>query len=218
VAIRTRKPASRGTHRALSIAQQKNCGAARLLITSWSQPMPASHALRPANGALVAAAGAGNVRALEQGIASGADIDAVDACSGRTPLITAAAAGHLEAAKALIRHGADLDALDRTGGETALGWAACMGHHAVVELLIRAGAALDLTGGNTQYTPLMHAAINGHCATASALIAAGAEVHRETAMGCNALSLAERNGHGRLVDLLLTWGARRPAPRQVPAA
>ena len=80
------------------------------------------------------AAEAGNIEAVKQAIADGADVNAKD-FAGATPLHRAAQAGHNEIAELLIVKGADVNAKNNLGG-TSLHFSAGNGHKETVELLI----------------------------------------------------------------------------------
>jgi ankyrin repeat protein len=108
------------------------------------------------------AAAEGNVAAIEQHIAAGADINAVLVTGitegtpgyGGTPLHIAALSNQEEVVEVLLENGADVEAkaADSYGG-TALHWAASAGNVDMVQLLVEVGAgvnAADTTGA----TPL----------------------------------------------------------------
>lgn len=99
-----------------------------------------------------AAARVGDLGAIEQYIASGAAVDAVDPEHGGTPLAWAAATGQAEAIELLIDRGADVNAADRDGG-TALLAAAFLGHEKAVDVLIRHGANVN-AANRSGSTPL----------------------------------------------------------------
>jgi tRNA A-37 threonylcarbamoyl transferase component Bud32 len=110
-----------------------------------------------ADGALLAAASAGDAARVVRALKRGACADARDATLGGTPLALAALHGHLAAVRALLLHAApELGAQDRVG-DTAVHWAALNGHASVVQTLLTAGAdggarnfdgdtALDMAG------------------------------------------------------------------------
>jgi len=65
------------------------------------------------------AAASGNIEAIKQHLAGGADVDAKDSPGGSTPLLVAAAFGQVEAVKFLIDRGANVKAQSNDGA-TAL--------------------------------------------------------------------------------------------------
>jgi len=91
--------------------------------------------------AVLDAAEKGNIEAVKQAIADGADVDAKDS-DGWTPLHNAALKGHKEIVELLIAKGADVNAKGRSGW-TPLHFAANGGHREVAKLLIAKGADLN---------------------------------------------------------------------------
>jgi ankyrin repeat protein len=85
------------------------------------------------------AAKAGNIEAVKQAIADGADVNAKD-FAGATPLHRAAQEGHNEIAELLIAKGADVNAKRSDGGWTPLHFVATK---EIAELLIAAGADVN---------------------------------------------------------------------------
>jgi ankyrin repeat protein len=100
------------------------------------------------------AARTGNIEAVKQHLAAGADVNAKGA--GRTALGWAAQGGHKEIAELLVAAGADVNAKDKIGG-TSLHLAAANGHKEIAELLIAKGAdvnANSMDGALKGETPL----------------------------------------------------------------
>ena len=93
-----------------------------------------------ADRALLKAAEDGNIEAVKQAIADGADVNAKN--YGMTPLHIAAQTGHKEVSELLIIKGADVNAKDRDDG-SPLHHAAFWGRKEVVELLIDKGANVN---------------------------------------------------------------------------
>ena len=83
----------------------------------------------------------GNIEAIKQHIAAGADVNEKDE-KGATPLHGAAFTGHMEVVELLIANGADVNAKDKDGG-TPLLHATLSGHREIVELLISKGADVN---------------------------------------------------------------------------
>jgi len=92
----------------------------------------------------------GNIEAVKQHLAAGADVNAKDG-GGWTPLFYAAFSGRTEVAELLIAEGVDVNAKDNLG---TLRYAASGGHKEIVELLIANGADVYAKGGGNGTTPL----------------------------------------------------------------
>jgi ankyrin repeat protein len=100
------------------------------------------------------AARTGNIEAVKQHLAAGADVNAKGA--GRTALGWVSISGHKEIAELLVAAGADVNAKDKIGG-TSLHLAAANGHKEIAELLIAKGAdvnANSMDGALKGETPL----------------------------------------------------------------
>lgn len=89
------------------------------------------------------AAFTGDIAAMKQGLAGGADPNAKDPQSGNTLLAAAALMGHTEIVTLLLEHGADVNARSRDDG-TALHAAAFLGRTETVKLLLEKGADTTL--------------------------------------------------------------------------
>ena len=92
---------------------------------------------------LSGAAFTGNLTAMKQALADGADPNTMDPQSGSTLLATAALMGHTEIVALLLEHGADVNAKSRDGA-TALHTSAFLGRAETVKLLLENGADTTL--------------------------------------------------------------------------
>jgi ankyrin repeat protein len=163
------------------------------------------------------AAEAGNIEAVKQHLAAGANVNAKDEDS-KTPLLHAAVDGHKDVVELLIAKGADIELRCTTCGGTALGHAASGGHKEIIELLIEKGADVNAKSkGET--TPLHSAAMHDHKEIAELLIAKGADVNVKDENSHTPLDLAiiyksSRNrmlaqlAHSEIADLLRKHGAK----------
>ena len=109
-----------------------------ILITTIAAVLLVGCGLSEADRALFVAVNKGNIEAVKQHLAAGADVNAKDD-SGSTPLHVAAYNGHKEIAELLIDTGADVNAQDVLGpnkGATPLD-AAIMGKRTETAALIR---------------------------------------------------------------------------------
>ena len=87
----------------------------------------------------------GNIEAVKQHLADGADVNAKDDKFGRTPLHNAAWGGHKEIVELLIAKGADVNK-DDDDESTPLHYAALKGQKEIAELLIAKGADVNAVG------------------------------------------------------------------------
>ena len=172
----------------------------------------------------------GNIEAVKQHLAAGADVNAKDEYGG-TPLDfaiaenktetanlirkhggkygsiqTAAGDGDTEAVKEFLATGVDVNAKD-PGGFTPLHFAAMNGNKENAELLIAKGAdvkAKNIAGSS----PLHSSAYWGYKEIAELLIAEGADVNAKDYDGDTALDLAIQRKHPKTADLLRKHGGK----------
>jgi len=85
----------------------------------------------------------GDLKAIQQHIEAGTDLDAKDPYGGSSPLITAAVFGRTEVAKALIEAGANVNFINNDGS-TALHSAAFLRRTEIVGMLLENGADKNL--------------------------------------------------------------------------
>ena len=127
------------------------------------------------------AATLGNIEAVKQHLAAGADVNAKDKY-GRTPLHTAVDGDYKELIELLIAEGADVNANSKIG--TPLHSAATWGQKEIVELLIAAGADVNAKDKLLGRTPLDEAITSilfpkGHPKTADLLRKHGGKTGEE---------------------------------------
>lgn len=149
--------------------------------------------------ALTMAAMQGNRDAVQQLVASGADVDAKDAI-GVAPLHWAAFCGHGELIGKLIDSGADVHIRDQEG-RTPLHVAAYESHLNVILRLIAAGADI-MAPDKMGWTPLHCAVSNAEEAACKHLTEAGADPLRKDLEGKTAMDLAKHFGNGNIISLL----------------
>ena len=120
-----------------------------------SAPAPETKPVEPVAEApdisIIDAAKAGNIEAVKQHLATGADVNAKDE-GGVTPLHGAAIEGHKEITELLIAAGTDVNSKNVVG-MTPLHYAAQQGHKETAELLIANGADVNVLA-NDGTTPL----------------------------------------------------------------
>ena len=95
--------------------------------------------------ALIDATESGNIQAVKQYLALGADVNARGDQFGGTALHGAAGYGQTEIAELLLINGEILDLKDAKYGITPLHYAAFRGHKVTTELLISKGANVNAT-------------------------------------------------------------------------
>ena len=142
------------------------------------------------------AAETGNIEAVKQHLANGADVNATDR-NGETPLYLAKG----ETADLLRKHGG------KTGVELSIHKAAEAGNIEAVKQHLADGADVnvkDKVGG----TPLHHAAFNGHKEIVELLIANGADVNAKNNGGKTPLDWAINFKHTETADLLRKHGGK----------
>jgi len=176
----------------------------------------------PAYTALMAAAGNGDLDAVNCLLDHGADVKATTP-TGFTALITAALSGNAKVVALLLERGADPNAvckLERGILQTPAGVAASMGHADCLRLLMAAGADVNVQGGPFQHTALLGAATTASQETVQLLLAK-ANVHAKDWASRTALDWAARRGETAIVNMLREAGTEQSTPlsyRQKPLA
>ena len=146
------------------------------------------------------AARTGNIEAVKQHLADGAEVNAKSS-GGRTPLHWAANRGHEEVAELLIAKGAEVNAMDVLLGWTPLDYAE--GETAVL---------LRKHGGKTSYwfkagESIHIATVAGHIKAVKQHLAAGADVNAKDDGESTPLHNAASEGHKEIAELLIAKGA-----------
>jgi ankyrin repeat protein len=171
----------------------------------------------PAYTALMAAAGNGDLDAVNCLLDHGANVKAKTP-TGFTALIGAALSGNSKVVALFLERGADPNAvceLERGILQTPAGVAASMGHTECLRLLMTAGADVNVQGG-----PFNHNALLGAATTASKetvhLLLAKANVDATDWSGNTALDWAARRGETDIVKMLRDAGAEQSKPLSHP--
>jgi len=144
---------------------------------------------------LMRAAAAGDLAAVREAVAAGADANGWEKAerTGKSPLMAAAEHGHAEIISELLQAGADANGAgadeSSAAGITPLMLAAKNGHAAAVEVLLKAGAQIEARQIN-----LFELAVDPEA--------------RRSPFGDSALHLASRGGHTAIVRLLINAGAK----------
>jgi ankyrin repeat protein len=161
-----------------------------------------------AGDALFDAVAAGDKAAVEQALASGAEIDS-RARDQATLLIAAAVDNQPAIAELLLSKGADVMARN-SGGFTPLHAAAFSGSLPIAKLLLAKGAVLDDAANKAGVTPMMVAGEENHVDVAEYLIAQGADPNHAEAHGYLPISRALWKGNTDIVSLYKQHGIACP--------
>ncbi len=154
---------------------------------------------------LFSAVAAGDKTAVEQALASGADVDS-RASDQATPLIAAALDDQPAIAELLLSKGADVMARN-SGGFTPLHAAAFSGSLPIAKLLLEKGAVLEDAANKAGVTPLFVAGEENHVELAEFLIAQGADVNHPEGHGYMPITRAFWKGNTDIIRLYRRHGA-----------
>jgi ankyrin repeat protein len=175
------------------------------------------------------AAREGNIEAVKQHLAAGADVNVKDNMV-RTPLHRASTRGHKEIVELLITKGADVNVKDNDGFNPLLG-AVIGDYKEVVILLIAKGADVNITalgetpldwaiiGGENEIADLLRkhggkhgtihgAARGGDIEAVKEFLAAGADVNAKGNFGKTPLDHAIKYNQSEIIDLLRKHGGK----------
>ena len=146
----------------------------------------------------------GNIEAVRQHLAKGADVNATNQL-GETALHKSSAKGYGEVVGLLIANGAKVNVKNRNGW-TPLHHVTWGGFGDIAELFVAKGADVN---AKTKFggTPLLNAVHKGHKEIAVLLIAEGANVN-VIVNGATPLDLAIENSHAEIADLLNKHGGK----------
>lgn len=177
------------------------------LATTPPQPSPAQPTELTMN--IIEAASSGDLAAVEEALAQGADIHAQDA-RGQTALIAAAYGNHLDVARRLIELGADVNVQDRTQ-QSAYLITTADGYLELLNMTLAAGADVHSTD-SFNGTGLIRAADRGHVEIIKRLLETDIKIDHVNRLGWTALLEAIILGdggprHTEVVRLLVEAGA-----------
>jgi ankyrin repeat protein len=156
--------------------------------------------LQPLERELQQAAFDGNADAVQQLVASGTRVDAADS-EGHTALMWSAFNGHTPVVRYLLDKGANLQAKDKFD-RTPLMYACTGPNDETVKLLLSKGASPNRQDKPERFTPLMFAAAEGQLKVVLLLLEHGADPSTKDADGDTAESMAAKNGHSAVVEVL----------------
>ena len=135
---------------------------------------------------------------------NGADIEAKNNLTLRTPLYVASAMGHLEIVKMLLEKGAKMDVIDALGF-TPIHVASGSGHNLTVEASLHYGAEIQAEHSWSRNTPL-HVAVQtifGNDKTVKTLVQKGAKLDAKNIKGDTPIHLAAKFGRNYPQVLML---------------
>jgi ankyrin repeat protein len=158
---------------------------------------------------LLATVVSGDIQAVEDLLAKGADVNAKSE-RGVSALHVAAGKGHKDIAELLITRGADVDEKAKSdawrhGGWTPLYFAIWHHHSDVAELLLAKGADVNVKD-ERNLMPLHLALWSGPTDLAELLVARDADVNARGTWGFAPLHIAARKGHKAVAELLISKG------------
>lgn len=154
---------------------------------------------------LFKAVAGGDKTAVEQALASGADVNSRTRDQA-TLLIVASLGDQLAITELLLSKGADVMARN-SGGFTPLHAAAFSGSLPIAKLLLEKGAVLEDAANKAGVSPLMIAGEENHLELAEFLIAKGADVNHAESHGYMPITRAFWKGNVGIIKLYKRHGA-----------
>ena len=157
---------------------------------------------------LMRAALRGDLEAIDEELANGADVNEQDP-HGYTALAHAAAAGRVPAIKYLLQRGANIDLAEQFGA-TPLMQAIAAGQTEAAVLLIERGANVNVRMKRNRNTPLIIAAWHGRERIVAVLLDNGAKISYRNQGNADALMTAIERRHKAIVrPAARAWRANR---------
>ena len=150
-------------------------------------------------------------RALEQAVAQGASLAAVDS-GGMSLFCRAASLGANKVVEQMLRLSPALRDARTPAGKPVLALAAAHGRASVVRAMLKAGVKPKQQGKGSETTPLLFAAANGHMDVVQALAGAGAMINEKIPGGIpsSPMEAAIMAGSEPAVQQLAALGATLP--------
>ena len=174
---------------------------------AWAGMVGPPRVQAPPEAPVADAAMRGDVEAVRELLAAGADVNAAQG-DGMTALHWAAERGDAELAAMLLYAGASPEPVTRIGHYTPLHLASRVGSAPVVEAILAAGSDPRAVTTTSGVTPLHLAAGAGDPGAVSLLLVAGAEPDvRESAWGQTPLTFAAARNRAEAIAVLLEGGA-----------
>jgi len=159
------------------------------------------------SGAMSEAADTGDLEMVKFLFEAGILPDATRGWGSETPLMRVAYHGKIKVVRFLLEKGADIKARDYRGNTPML-HAAWSGHLNVVKVLLKNGAEIS-ENNKLNWNALMQACIEGHYKLAEFLLKKDSPVNEvDKEKGATALTLAKFIKNKKLIDLLISYGAK----------
>lgn len=205
-------PASPPEHPNIALYSASKLGQQDLVLTLLRQGVRPNNRQYEKKGhtALTIACDSGHEGIVKLLLDHGADPNAKNNSSDRSPLFWAAGSGHTDLIRLLLSSGAEPNGLEEDGRLTPLAVAAVRGHEDAVWALLDGGGEgidIDRKGRADGRTVLSHSAEDGQEVIVKRLIETGAEVEQRDNLGRTPLSWAAQRGRTVTTRLLLAVGA-----------